>query len=127
MLRIAAATLEGDIAFEQGQGEAAVDSLRQAISLQDELPYMEPPYWFVSARLDLGRVLLELDRAEEAEAVYRADLDQYPNNGWALRGLAASLSAQGKTTDEVDGHLDEAWRHADVSFAEDGTRLSRAR
>ena len=37
------------------------------------------------------------DKAQEAEAVYRADLVCYPANGWSLLGLQRALAAQGKS------------------------------
>ena len=49
---------------------------------------MEPPPWYFPTRQALGAVLLEGGRAGEAEAVYRADLDEWPKNGWSLFGLS---------------------------------------
>jgi tetratricopeptide (TPR) repeat protein len=126
MLRIADATLTGMIKLRQGDEDQALESLHQAVELQDELPYFEPPYWFVSARLDLGRALLEFDRPDDAEEVYRADLEGSPQNGWALRGLAQSLEAQGKSAEaqEVAARFEEAWREAEVTFVEDSVMLN---
>jgi tetratricopeptide (TPR) repeat protein len=128
MLRIAEATLQGEIQRRDGRPDEALSSLQQAVALQDTLPYFEPPYWFVSARLHLGHALLELDRPAEAEAVYRADLEQYPHNGWALRGLALSLEAQGEpaAAEEVAARFEAAWQHADVAFAEESVTLGAA-
>ncbi|MEO6331586.1 MAG: hypothetical protein ABIP09_03390 [Gemmatimonadaceae bacterium] len=44
------------------------------------------------------------------------DLLRFPENGWALPGLAASLRAQGKTdaADAADARLARTWRGADV-------------
>jgi tetratricopeptide (TPR) repeat protein len=126
MLRIADATLQGEIMLAEGQSEEAIDALRQAVELQDTLPYFEPPFWNVSARLNLGRALLEADRPAEAEEVYRADLEDYPRNGWALYGLAHSLKAQGddEAAEEVMARFEEAWQHADTRFAEDSVELA---
>jgi len=55
----------------------------------------------------------------EAEAVYRADLNKNPRNGWALLGLAQSLRAQHKSdeADEIDEAFKAAWVSADVTLA----------
>jgi tetratricopeptide (TPR) repeat protein len=125
MLGIADATLQGEIMLREGQPDEAVERLRRAVELQDTLPYMEPPYWSNSARLDLGRALLEADRPAEAEEVYRADLEDYPRNGWALHGLARSLQAQGKdeAAEEVAARFEDAWQQADMAFAEGSAEL----
>ena len=46
--------------------------------------------------------LLDTDRAADAEAVYRADLQEYRQNGWALFGFMKSLEAQNKTTEATE-------------------------
>ena len=50
--------------------------------------------------------------------MYRADLKRFPENGWDLYGLAASLRAQGKTSEaaEVEGRFARAWSQADVKL-----------
>ena len=88
MLSIMDDVLAADLATLDGDGEEAVRLLERAVETQDSLPYMEPPYWFVSVRLDLAEALMRLGRYDDAEAVYLADLDVYPENGWALFGLA---------------------------------------
>jgi hypothetical protein len=42
-------------------------------------------------RLYLGAALLKGGRAREAEVVYREDLRDFRNDGWALFGLGQSL------------------------------------
>jgi tetratricopeptide (TPR) repeat protein len=116
MLRIAQDVLDGHIAAAGGDVDAAVAALERAVEGHDALPYFEPPHWFVSPRIDLGWILLRAGRASDAEAVFRADLDVYAENGWALAGLAESLTAQGAEAEaaEVEARLEAAWRLADV-------------
>jgi tetratricopeptide (TPR) repeat protein len=120
MLQIADLVLRADIKLLEGNaGDEPVALLREAVELQDALPYMEPPYWFASARVNLGGALLALDRPEEAEEVFRADLEEYPENGWALFGLKQSLQDQERTEDaeQVAARFGEAWEQADVNLA----------
>jgi len=119
MMRIADLVLRAEIKLIDGERDEPVALLREAVAMQDALPYMEPPYWFASARVNLGGALLALDRPDEAEEVFRADLEEYPENGWALFGLKRSLEAQDRTEDaeQVAARFEEAWEQADVSLA----------
>jgi hypothetical protein len=69
-------------------------------------------------RLYLGAALLKAGRAREAEVVYREDLKEFRNNGWALFGLMQSLRAQRKTSEaeKVDQKFQLAWKNADVTL-----------
>ena len=67
--------------------------LREAVTLQDGIGYMEPPYWYYPVRQSLGAVLLAQGRAEEAAAEFEAALAEVPRNGWALWGLAQAQAA----------------------------------
>ena len=98
--------------------EMAVKSLRKAVEVEDTISYMEPPYWYYSAKLSLGAGLLKAGKPAEAEKVFREDLKEFPNNGWPLFGLENSLRAQNKTTEatEVQRQFKKAWKHADVDL-----------
>ncbi len=119
LLSIAAAHLEGEHHAASGRLGPALASLERAVREQDRLVYMEPPPWYFPTRQALGAVLLDAGRAEEAEAVYRKDLEQYPANGWSLFGLARSLEAQGRSADAQwaeTGHRN-AFARADVELS----------
>ena len=64
----------------------------------------------------LGAQLIAAGKAAEAEAVYRADLKQNAENGWALYGMKAALAAQGKDTADAGKRFDAAWKHADIKL-----------
>jgi tetratricopeptide (TPR) repeat protein len=119
LLAIASQVLAGELAAAQGNLDAAVRQLREAVRIEDSLRYQEPTDWMVPVRHSLGAVLLQARRPSEAEAVYREDLEINPENGWALFGLMKSLQAQGKTAEaaEVEGRFERAWRFADVKLA----------
>ena len=59
---------------------------------------------------------MKAGRAADAERAYLEDLRRFPENGWSLYGLAASLRAQGKVAEaaEVDARLAAGWSGADV-------------
>lgn len=124
LLRIAGHVLNSAIAAELGNDQEIIDELEAAVAIEDQLPYMEPPYWFFPNRHLLGSALLKLGRASEAEAVYRADLKHVPDNGWSLHGLAASLKAQGKHDEagKVREQLAVAWERADIVVGANGVR-----
>ncbi len=118
LLGIANNLLEGEIALAQGDAEAAIEQFQTAVEAQDQLPYMEPPFWYYPTRQTLGHALMQAGRASEAEAVYRQDLIDYPHNGWSLKGLINALEAQGEDAEaaELRMHFDEAWALADVTI-----------
>jgi tetratricopeptide (TPR) repeat protein len=119
LLAIGVAHLEGELAMARGEPDTGIAALERAVALQDALVYMEPPPWYFPTRQALGAALLDAGRPAEAEAVYRADLERNPHNGWSLFGLARSLERQGKS-DEANWTQEgfrNAWAQADISLA----------
>ena len=99
--------------------------MRQAVSLDDNLPYDEPWGWMQPARHALGALLLEQGRVEEALAEYRADLgfdsvlkrsSQHPDNVWSLSGYHECLERTGRheLAAVAQQRLALARAHADV-------------
>lgn len=113
--RIGAKVLEAELSRREGTPEKAIDLLKEAIALEDQLNYNEPPDWFFSVRHILGNLYLELEQFPQAEELYREDLFLWPKNGFALNGLKESLLGQGKTleAEEVQKQFQEAWKFAD--------------
>ncbi|WP_412069678.1 hypothetical protein [Rubrivirga sp. IMCC43871] len=122
ILAIADPYLSGEVAAARGDGAGAVRHLEEAIRREDALTYDEPPPWALPSRWALGRVLLDAGRPAEAEAVYRADLAIYPENGRGLEGLQRALRAQGRTADAdaLGPRITAAWRHADAEVRPGG-------
>jgi tetratricopeptide (TPR) repeat protein len=118
VMEIAMHALMGEIAFRQGKHDEATAHFREAVRLEDTFNYVEPPQWFYPVRASLGAVLLKAGKPAEAETVYREDLRRFPENGWSLFGLEASLRAQGKTADAdaVKGRFRQAWSTADITL-----------
>src|SRR5215469_331218 len=105
ILQLASAMLDGEIEYRAGNVEKAFAHLRRAVELDDGLPYDEPWGWMQPTRHAYGALLLEQDRVEEAESVYRADLGlddalprpcQHPGNVWSLHGYHECLARLGK-------------------------------
>jgi len=118
LLAIAEAHLRGELAAAQGDPKAAVAALEDAVAKQDALTYMEPPPFYFPTRQALGAVLLQAGRAPEAEAVYRADLAEWPKNGWSLFGLSQALLVQKKSDEAAWAQqgFARAWERADVKL-----------
>lgn len=116
VLQLAAHALNGEIALARGKNAAAVADFEAAVRIQDTLSYVEPPDWGQSIRLYLGNALLKARRPREAERVYRADLVEFRENGWALFGLWQSLRQQGRNNEarKVRARFERAWKGADV-------------
>jgi tetratricopeptide (TPR) repeat protein len=128
LLAIAEHMLEGEIAYRRGQYDSAFAHLRSAIALEDDLPYDEPWGWMQPIRHALGALLLEQDRAAEAEVVYREDLGLggtlpraqiHPDNLWAMRGLLDCLERRGEVAEAalIRQRVELAAARADLSVS----------
>ncbi|TLY96946.1 MAG: hypothetical protein E6K40_00160 [Gammaproteobacteria bacterium] len=116
VLSVAWPIVAARIAASEERGADAITLLEQAVAAEDRLSYNEPADWFFPVRHLLGAQLLLAGQARRAEEVYREDLRRNPGNGWALQGLAAALTAQGRAHEAARARqeLDAAWRHADI-------------
>jgi len=118
VLDIGRAMLAGELEYRRGNHEAAFASLRDAVSKDEALKYDEPWGWFQPAAHALGALLLEQGRLEEAERVYRRDLELHPGNGWALFGLEECQRRLGQASaaDATFRTFRERWQRADVAI-----------
>lgn len=118
LLEIGRRMAEGELRYREGDYDAAYELLADAVVLDVQLRYDEPWGWMQPVRHALGALLLEQKHFEEAEAVYRADLELHPDNGWALYGLEETLRLQGKTADasQCDQSFQKAWSRSDIKL-----------
>ncbi|MEM7103647.1 MAG: hypothetical protein AAF502_10980 [Bacteroidota bacterium] len=118
LIKIAKLVLEARIEEQGGNYDKAATLLKEAIVIEDNLNYNEPPDWFFSVRHYLGPVLLKANKPEEAEAVYAKDLFYLPENGYALLGMYHSLKNQGKDKAAADylERFEKAWQWADFEL-----------
>lgn len=125
ILAVAEAMLDGEIAYRDGRFDEAFTRLRQAVDLDDSLPYDEPWGWMQPTRHAYGALLLEQGHVEEAAAVYAADLGldptlsrscQHPGNVWSLHGYHECLTRLGRDdeAEAISRHLEVAKARADV-------------
>ena len=116
LLGIVRGILGGEILREEGRTAEAIAMFERAVEIEDGLRYDEPEPLNFSARDWLGAILLEADRPVEAEAVYRAAIEDHPFNGWSLFGLEQALRAQGKVgeAEEIAKVFEASWARADV-------------
>ncbi|HEY5855598.1 MAG TPA: tetratricopeptide repeat protein [Aldersonia sp.] len=125
ILAVAAAMLDGEIAYREGRFDEAFTALRHAVALDDALPYDEPWGWMQPTRHALGALLLEQGQVAEAAAVYAADLGfdatlsrpcQHPGNVWSLHGYHECLQRLGRTEEAtiIGRQLELAQARADM-------------
>ena len=116
LLEIADSLALGEIAISNNDYQSAIQYFSNAVSVQDALPYTEPPFWYYPTRLSLGKAYLLSDQADEAEVVFKENLKRYPRNGWALYGLIQALETQNKDSSMVQEQFDIIWQNADVEL-----------
>jgi tetratricopeptide (TPR) repeat protein len=88
LLRLARHVVLARLAQSRGDYPIARGELEAAVAIEDQLAYMEPPFWYYPVRQTLGAVFLQMGKAQEAEATFLQALLRAPNNGWALYGLS---------------------------------------
>lgn len=110
--------LRAEVALAERRADAALAEQAKGVAVSKSFDQREPPTTGAGALLALGDVQLALGRAADAEATYRSDLVLRPESGWALRGLARALAAQGKASEAaaVRQRLDRVWTEADAGL-----------
>ena len=121
------AILDGEIEYrrqylakENGQDAdftVAFDHLRRGVDLSLNLAYNEPWGQMQPVRHILGALLLEQGEVEEAEEVYRADIELWKDNMWGLLGLKLCLEAREDTSGELEkvtSQFEERSSRADI-------------
>jgi tetratricopeptide (TPR) repeat protein len=118
ILRIANDVLTAKIALARNDKQAAISSLRDAVTVQDSLNYGEPPDWYFPVRESLGGVLLMSGDAKGAEKVFREDLERNPRNPRSLFGLREALKAQDRSYDAgfVEKQFKDSWKGGEMKL-----------
>jgi tetratricopeptide (TPR) repeat protein len=118
ILDVAEAMLDGEILLREGEAEAGLARLREAVRREALVRYDEPPDWIIPVRHALGAALMNLGRYGEAEQVFREDLKKWPGNGWSLFGLGRTLQHLGRNAEAapVLQQFTATWAHADFEL-----------
>lgn len=116
---IAYEIVAGELAALKGDIPKAIAHLERAVVFEDGLTYTEPAAWHIPTRQNLGAVLMKAEKFEEAEKIFKEDLDVLRQNGWSLMGLHNSLKAQGKLqeAEAIKQEFEKAWQHSDVDIS----------
>ncbi len=116
--KVAYAVVSGEVAAAEGDLPKAIEQLREAVILEDQLIYSEPAAWYIPTRQTLGAILLKANDYGGAETVYKEDLEHLRQNGWSLMGLYQSLMAQDKREEAlaIKKEFDKAWQYADITI-----------
>lgn len=127
LTQIAEKVLRAAILSQQQQYDQSIALFKEAIAIEDNLNYNEPPDWFFSVRHNLGAVQLAAGKYTDAVATYLEDLERLPKNGWALNGLIAAYSALNDTAKLNDARerFNTAWATADIALNGSVVKLSR--
>lgn len=113
-IAIADNVLIAAIADKRHDGASAIDHLKTAMMIQEGLGSRQD--WYFPVREALGDAYLKWGHPQDALAMYQHDLQQYPNNGWALYGMARSYRALGdkQKATQFDKQFKSAWQDADI-------------
>lgn len=120
LLAIGERVLAGWLAAAKDDFDTAIVAMEDAVQLETNLLYGEPPEWSVPVRQELGALLLKAGNDVAAESVFKEDLAKFPENGWSLYGVIKAMEAQGKTAEarSMQNTLDRVWATADVDLDE---------
>jgi tetratricopeptide (TPR) repeat protein len=99
VLELATEVLAAEVAAANKSWEDAARHLQRAGELEDAFVYIEPPEWVIPSRHTLGTLMLAANRPADARRAFEQDLERFPENVWALRGLHESLTKLGNTTE----------------------------
>lgn len=118
LVQIAYEVSMGELEAKRKNYDLAISHLQRSVELEGQLRYDEPPTWFYPCRQNLGAVLIEAGRYNEAQVVYEENLSKIPNNGWGLFGLQNALLMQGRNEEaaEVEKQFNEAWKYSDFQL-----------
>ena len=118
LMKIASLLASGSIDMYSSKYSEAIASFKEAVIIQDTLPYTEPPFWYYPTRQTLGHALLMNNSFEEAALVFEKDLKDYPRNGWSYFGLHLAQNKLNNQEESIEAlnKFKEIWGRADISI-----------
>ncbi len=126
LIGLADKVLESELLSAQGHLDSGIKLLKEAVAIEDELNYNEPPDWFFSIRHHLGDLLIKNKQYEEAITIYNEDLKKLPKNGWAQHGLKLAYEKLGDLDNvtRMENAIKTSWATADVELS--GSKIKKA-
>lgn len=111
ILNIARLTVTARAAAADGDLDTAVEAMEEAVAIQDQIFYMEPPFWYYPSKQTLASMVLQNGQAERAEALFLEALTESPNNAFVLYGLSETYKRQGDKNGAkyAGGLFKDAW------------------
>jgi tetratricopeptide (TPR) repeat protein len=108
----------GQIELNKENFSSAIEYFRNAVKIQDQLPYREPEFWYYPTRQTLGHALLLNKDFNEALKVFNEDLKQYPKNGWSYYGLHVAYNGLNNKvmSDKVMDKFNKIWQFSDIKI-----------
>ena len=114
--RAMALQLQSLIAFAGGDGKQALQLVKRAVAVEDEMPLAYgPPSPVKPSRELFGELLLELSQPAEARQEFERALERAPRRALSLLGLARAAAKAGDTAASKDAYreLQDVWSQAD--------------
>jgi tetratricopeptide (TPR) repeat protein len=115
---VAALELRAALLMAQGKPTEADAAFAKATTAEFALGYREPPYYIRPVSETRGDSLMRAKRYADAKKAYQAALQERPNSGFPLYGIAQADAAEGDfTAANADfSTLLDAWKTADTSL-----------
>ena len=96
---VASKLLSGSIALKEGKINDAIIDFSEAVYVEQNMVYNEPRDWLLNPKHYLGTAYLADKDGFNAEKIFKADLLNNSENGWALYGLYKALLLQKKNAE----------------------------
>ena len=115
---IAERTVRSELALARGDKEAAVAALREAVQIEDRIPYDEPPGWHSPVRQSLGAALLAANRPDRGRNCLSRGIASQPGQRLVPERPGVEPRPQKKIKEAADAQkkLARAWQYADVQL-----------
>jgi len=118
---IAGNILDGTLTMKmknEYENEIVINAFKKAVEIEENMVYNEPRDWLLSPKHYLGHTYLLKNDGMNAEKVFKKDLLNNNENGWALYGLYKALLLQKKTAEaaKVLARYKTAFSKADIKI-----------
>ncbi len=111
ILNIARLTATARAAAAEDKLGTAIEAMEEAVAIQDQIFYTEPPYWYYPAKQTLAAMVAQQGDNQRAEQLFLEALTESPNNAWVLYGLSENYKERGNKNGAkyAAGLFKDAW------------------